>query len=82
MDQFDKGLPLMEQGIAKGVAKRPDDYKLRLGAAYALAGRKAEAIKTLETVKTDDGGATLAKYWILWANRAPAAAAAPAPVAK
>src|SRR5947209_8258504 len=28
MDQFDKGLALMEQGIAKGVAKRPDDYKL------------------------------------------------------
>jgi hypothetical protein len=81
MDQFDKGLPLMEQGIAKGVAKRPDDYKLRLGAAYALAGRKAEAIKTLESIKTDDGAATLARYWILWVNRAPAAAA-PAPVAK
>jgi tetratricopeptide (TPR) repeat protein len=78
MDQFDKGLALMEQGIAKGVANRPDDYKLRLGAAYAMAGRKAEAIKTLESVKTDDGAATLAKYWILWV-RAPAAAAAPAP---
>lgn len=82
MDQFDKGIPLMEQGIAKGIAKRPDDYKLRLGAAYAKAGRKAEAIKTLESVKTDDGSATLAKYWILWVNRAPAAAAAPAPAAK
>jgi hypothetical protein len=78
MDQFDKGIPLMEQGIAKGVAKRPDDYKLRLGSAYALAGRKADAIKTLESIKTDDGSATLAKYWILWVNRAPAAAAAPA----
>ena len=55
MDQFDKGIPLMEQGIAKGIAKRPDDYKLRLGAAYAKAGRKAEAIKTLQTVKGDDG---------------------------
>ncbi len=82
MDQFDKGIPLMEQGIAKGIAKRPDDYKLRLGAAYAKAGRKAEAIKTLESVKTDDGAATLAKYWILWVNRAPAAAAAPAPAVK
>jgi hypothetical protein len=78
MDQFDKGLALMEQGIAKGVANRPDDYKLRLGAAYAMTGRKAEAIKTLEKVKTDDGAAALAKYWMLWVNRAPAAAAAPA----
>ena len=81
MDQFDKGIPLMERGVAKGIAKRPDDYKLRLGMAYAKAGRKAEAIKTLESIKTDDGGATLARYWILWANRsaaAPAPAAAPA----
>ena len=83
MDQFDKGIPLMEQGIAKGIAKRPDDYKLRLGMAYAKAGRKAEAIKTLETIKGEDGLGDLARYWILWVNRAaaPAAAAAPAPAA-
>jgi tetratricopeptide (TPR) repeat protein len=84
MGQFDKGLPLMEQGIAKGVSKRPEDAKLRLGAAYAMAGRKAEAIKTLQTVKGDDGSADLAKYWMLWVNRsaAPAAVPAPAPAAK
>jgi tetratricopeptide (TPR) repeat protein len=82
MDQADKGIPLMEQGIAKGIAKRPDDYKLRLGMAYAKAGRKAEALKTFESIKTDDGGVDLARYWSLWTNRAPAtaaAAAAPAP---
>ena len=78
MGQFDKGLPLMEQGVAKGVNKRPEDYKLRLGAAYAMAGRKAEAIKTLQSVKGDDGAADLAKYWILWVNRSAAPAAAPA----
>ena len=86
MDQFDKGIPLMEQGIAKGIAKKGDDYKLRLGMAYAKAGRKAEAIKTFESVKGDDGLGDLAKYWILWVNRSatPTAAAAPnvAPVAK
>lgn len=82
MDQFDKGIPLMEQGIAKGIAKKGDDYKLRLGMAYAKAGRKAEAVKTLESVKGADGLGDLAKYWILWTNRAPAAApAAPAPAA-
>ncbi|HEU4374151.1 MAG TPA: tetratricopeptide repeat protein [Telluria sp.] len=78
MGQFDKGLPLMEQGIAKGVAKRPDDYKLRLGEAYAMAGRKAEALKTLQSVKGDDGTADLAKYWMLWVNRSATPAAAPA----
>ncbi|GGE66464.1 tetratricopeptide repeat protein [Massilia psychrophila] len=88
MDQFDKGIPLMEQGIAKGIAKKGDDYKLRLGMAYAMAGRKAEAVKTLESVKGDDGLADLARYWIMWTNRSavPAAAAIPvaaaAPVAK
>lgn len=84
MDQFDKGIPLMEQGIAKGISKRPDDYKLRLGIAYAKAGRKAEALKTFESVKGDDGGADLARYWSMWVNRAPAGAAttaAAAPVA-
>jgi tetratricopeptide (TPR) repeat protein len=77
MGQFDKGLPLMEQGVAKGV-KRQEDAKLRLGEAYAVAGRKAEAIKTLQSVKGEDGAADLAKYWILWVNRSAAPAAAPA----
>lgn len=75
MDQFDKGIPLMEQGIAKGISKRPDDYKLRLGIAYAKAGRKAEALKTFESIKGDDGAADLARYWSMWTNRAPAGAA-------
>jgi tetratricopeptide (TPR) repeat protein len=79
MDQFDKGIPLMEQGIAKGVGKRPEDAKLCLGIAYAKAGRKAEALKTFESIKGADGSADLAKYWSLWVNRAPAVAAAPAP---
>jgi hypothetical protein len=88
MDQFDKGIPLIEQGIAKGVGKKPEEAKLRLGMAYAKAGRKAEATKTLESVKGTDGISDLAKYWSLWANRsatpaaAPATAAAPAPAAK
>jgi hypothetical protein len=77
MDQFDKGIALMEQGIAKGIAKRGDDYKLRLGMAYARAGRKAEAVKTLESVRGDDGLSDLARYAILWVNRSAAA-----PVAK
>jgi tetratricopeptide (TPR) repeat protein len=78
MDQFDKGIALMEQGITKGIAKRPDDYKMRLGIAYAKAGRKAEAVKTFASIKGDDGAADLARYWTLWVNRPAVAAAAPA----
>jgi hypothetical protein len=69
MDQFDKGLDLMQKGIAKGVAKNPEDAKLRLGYAYALAGRKEDAIKTLQAVNPADGRGDLARYWIFWINR-------------
>jgi tetratricopeptide (TPR) repeat protein len=81
MDQYDKGIELMEKGVAKGGMKRPEEAKLRLGTAYARAGRKADAIKTLESVKGDDGLSDLAHYWIVWLNRKPVAPAA-APAAK
>jgi tetratricopeptide (TPR) repeat protein len=79
MGQFDKGIALMEQGIAKGGLKRADDAKLHLGVAYAKAGRKADAVKVFESIKADDGLADLAKYWMVWLNRPVAASAAPAP---
>lgn len=60
-----KGLPLMEKGIAKGNLKRPEDAKLHLGVAYALAGQKNKAIQTLKTVKGTDGTADLARLWVL-----------------
>ncbi|WP_295998492.1 hypothetical protein [Rugamonas sp.] len=69
MDQFDKGIDLIQKGIAKGVAKNPEDAKLRLGEAYALAGRKDDAIKTLQAVNPADGRGDLARYWIYWINR-------------
>jgi len=68
MDQFDKGIGFIEQGIAKGGLKSPDEAKLRLGMAYAQAGRKDQAIKTFETVKGSGGASDLAKYWILLMN--------------
>lgn len=68
MDQFDKGIGFIEQGIAKGGLKSPDEAKLRLGMAYAQAGKKDQAIKTFETVKGSGGAADLAKYWILLVN--------------
>jgi TolA-binding protein len=68
MDQFDKGIGFIEQGIAKGGLKQPEEAKLRLGMAYARAGKKDQAIKTFETVKGGNGASDLAKYWVLLQN--------------
>ncbi len=85
MDQFDKGIDLIQKGIAKGV-KRPEDAKLRLGVAYAKAGRKDEAIKAFSEVKGDAAVNDLAKYWSMLLNRQPMVAsadtAAPVPAGK
>ncbi|OYO26493.1 hypothetical protein [Janthinobacterium sp. PC23-8] len=77
MDQFDKGIELIQKGIAKGGLKRPEDAKLRLGYSLAMAGKKDEAIKVLETVQGGEGVSDLARYWIFWLNRPATAAAAP-----
>lgn len=82
MDQFDKGIDLIQKGIAKGGLKRPEDAKLRLGYSLAMAGKKDEAIKVLETVKGGEGVSDLARYWILWLNRPATAAPAAAPAAQ
>ena len=66
--QADKGLALMEKGIATGDLKHPDDSKLHLGIAYALAGKKAKAVSTLKSVGGNDGTADLARYWIMAVN--------------
>ncbi|MFS2007137.1 hypothetical protein ACEN9F_26350 [Duganella sp. CT11-25] len=79
LGQFDKGIDLMKQGIAKGVSKNPDDAKLRLGYALALAGKKDESVQLLQTITGADGREDLARYWIMYQNppaAAPAAAAA------
>jgi tetratricopeptide (TPR) repeat protein len=75
MGQYDKGIQLIQEGIAKGGLKNAEDAKLRLGYSYAMAGKKEDAIKILETVQGADGRADLARYWILWINRPYAATA-------
>ncbi len=81
MDQFDKGIDLIKQGIAKGGLKDPIDATLRLGAAYAKAGKKEEALKIFSEIKGTDGSGDLAKYWTIWLNRPAPKAAAAAPAA-
>lgn len=68
MDQFDKGIGFIEQGIAKGGLKSPDEAKLRLGMAYLRAGQKDKAIATFQSVKAGGGLSDTAKYFIVLAN--------------
>ena len=63
--QFDKGIELIEKGIAKGIPKRPEDARLRLGIAYAMAGQTEKAQQTLATVSGKEGLDELARYWSL-----------------
>jgi len=69
LGQFDKGIDLMKQGVAKGVAKNPDDAKLRLGYALVMAGKKDEAVEVLKPLAAGaDPRADLARYWIMYAT--------------
>jgi hypothetical protein len=67
-----KGLALMQQGIAKGGLKRPEDAKLHLAIAQLIAGENAKALATLRTVSGNDGTSDLARLWALYARRAKA----------
>ncbi|MFI4941510.1 MAG: tetratricopeptide repeat protein [Burkholderiales bacterium] len=66
--QFDKGIALMEQGIAKGGLKHPEDAKLHLALAYLQADKKSKALQTFKTVQGTDGTADLAHYWTIEIN--------------
>ncbi len=67
--QADKGLKMMEAAIKAGNLRRPDEAKLHLGEAYAVAGKKQQAISTLRTVGGKEGTADLARYWIMAINK-------------
>ncbi|MES2316035.1 MAG: hypothetical protein V4631_00950 [Pseudomonadota bacterium] len=82
MGQFDKGIAMIEKGIAKGGLKHPEDAKLRLGVSLVKADRKADAIKVFQDIKGNDGVADLARYWTMFLNRpaGPMPAAPPATI--
>ena len=66
MGEADKGIALIEQGIAKGGLKRPDDARLRLGMAQLQSAQaKAKAAATLRSVQGSDGSADIARLWLL-----------------
>ncbi|CAM3665625.1 hypothetical protein [Roseateles saccharophilus] len=65
-----KGVSQIEQGIAKGNLKRPEDAKLYLGLAYYLGGDSARAQGAWKTVRGTDGSAELARLWIIQSRSA------------
>ena len=69
MGQADKGIKLIEQGIAKGKLKRAEDAKLHLGLALLQSGKhKAKALQVLRAVQGNDGLSDLGKLWALHAG--------------
>ncbi|HEX6016538.1 MAG TPA: tetratricopeptide repeat protein, partial [Burkholderiaceae bacterium] len=70
MGQADKGIALLEQGIAKGSLKHPEDARLHLGMALLQSGKnKTKAVQTLRSVRGSDGAADLGRLWAVVANQ-------------
>jgi hypothetical protein len=69
LGEVDQGIKLIEQGIAKGSLKRPDDARLRLGMAQLQSPKaKGAAVQTLRSVKGTDGAADIARLWVILGN--------------
>jgi hypothetical protein len=70
MGQYDKGISMIEKGIAKGGLKRPEDAKLHLGQALLQSGKnKQKAVQTLRSVQGNDGAADLGRLWAVYASQ-------------
>lgn len=64
--QADKGIELIQKGIAKGGLKHPEDAKLRLGLAQQQSAKaKGAATQTLRSVKGNDGVGDIARLWLV-----------------
>lgn len=68
--EVDKGVALIEQGIAKDQLKRPADAKLRLGQALLASPKtKARGLQVLRGVQGTDGVADIARLYALLASQ-------------
>lgn len=61
----ERGLALVEAGVAKGGLRRADEALLRQGMLQARLGRNDDALKTFAQVQGADGTADLARLWSL-----------------
>ena len=65
MGQYDEGIDVIQQGIAKDSLKRPEDAKLRLGVAMLQSGKnKSKAVQQLRSVQGTDGAPDVARLYI------------------
>jgi len=64
LGQYDKGIALIQKGIARGDLKHVDDARLHLGIAHHRAGNKGKAAEAFRSVKGTEGAADLARLWI------------------
>ncbi len=62
----ERALSLMNQGVAKGGLRRPDDALLQLGLVAWRAGKVDEAKRHFAAVKGADGAADLARLWTVY----------------
>lgn len=62
----ERGLGLMNQGLAKGGLRRPDDAMLHLGLVQWRAGKFDEAQRSFAAVKGSDGATDLARLWTVY----------------
>jgi hypothetical protein len=77
-----QGAQQIEQGIAKGGIKNPEEARLHLGFAQVKAGAYADAVKTFDGITSGPNGIVpIAHVWSLYAQSHLQAAAAPAPAA-
>lgn len=77
-----QGAQMIEQGIAKGGIKNPEEARLHLGYAQILAGRDADAVKTFDGITSGPTGmVAISHVWSLYAQSRVQAAAAPAAAA-
>jgi tetratricopeptide (TPR) repeat protein len=66
LGEVDKGIDLIQKGIAKGNLKRPEDAKLRLGLAQLQSPKtKSAGVQTLRSVKGTDGSSEIARLWLI-----------------
>ena len=62
--QSEKGIALIEQGIAKGGLKYPEEAKLHLGMAHLKAGNRDKATEVFNTIQGTDGTENIAHLWL------------------
>ena len=64
--QVDKGVEMIEKGIAKGSIKYPDEAKLRLGMAMQKSAKyKGKASQVLRGIQGKDGTGDIARMWTI-----------------